>query len=131
MGVSQMLGLQTVSITSPSNANCSVVYLGVLPQIVQRSIHRKQIFQLKNCMHGCSKVYEQADRNGDLLRSGKGVVFSTTTISAHSFPSMTYNARSNYRNCAQRKAQQSNNSAPYYDYQSNEKITLRRISNLY
>lgn len=36
-----MLGLQPVSITSPTNANCSVVYLGVLPQIVRRGIHRK------------------------------------------------------------------------------------------
>lgn len=38
MGVSQMPGVQPVSITSPTNANRSVVYLGMLPQIAWRHI---------------------------------------------------------------------------------------------
>lgn len=39
MGVSQMPGVQPVSITSPTKANRSVVYLGMPPQIVWRHMH--------------------------------------------------------------------------------------------
>lgn len=93
-----------------------------------RSVSQRETFQLKNCPHGCSEVYEEAECNAELLGGRNRVNFSTTTISAHSFPSVTC---SSYRNCARRKAQRPDNSASSYDCQSNKMIRVCRTSNLY
>lgn len=52
MGVSQMLGARPASIASPTDANRTVVYLGILPRAVWRHAHAKETFRLENRVCG-------------------------------------------------------------------------------